>query len=211
MPRRSKQKYPRSGRKNRNNSDFLDITRPRNSVSGTAMQTPNLGPSILLTRRIEGLFDIITNGIAANFGVFNFSLNDLPGSSDFTALFQMYRIESIEIEWRPEYTELTDAALVSNAVNCCLNTAINNIGSTPTSVDDVLQNSNCSSSSITRQHKVRFRPCVLMDNVSPCYCFVSSQSPSTNWWGISYGIQATGIAMTFRSTAVIKLALRAPQ
>lgn len=209
MPRRKNQSNPRS-RKNRN-SNLLDFTRPRDIVPGTSMTTPNLGPSIMLTRRVEGLFDITTTGIAANFGVFNFSLNDLPGYTDFTALFQMYRIEAVEIVWRPEYTELTDAALVSNAVNVCFNTSINIIGSTPTSVDDVLQNSNCSSSSITRQHKVVFRPAVLMDNVSPCYCFVSSQSPSTNWWGVSYGIQATGVPMTFRSTAVFRLALRAPQ
>lgn len=210
MPRKSNQSYPRS-RKNRNQSSLINYTRPRNSVSGTSMTTPNLGPSISLTRRVEGLFDIITNGIVANHGVFNFSLNDLPSSAEFTSLFQMYRIEQVEIVWRPEYTELTDAAPVSNAVNVTLNTAVNLIGSTPTTVDDVLQNSNCSSSSVTRQHSVRFRPCVLMDNISPCYCFVSSQSPSTNWWGLSYGINPTGTAMTFRSTAVFKLALRAPQ
>lgn len=209
MTRKSNQNNPRS-RKNKDSS-LIRYTRPRNSVSGTQMQVPNLGPSIRLTRRCEDLFNIVCDGINPSVGVFNFSLNDLPSSAEFTALFQMYRIDEVEIVWRPEYTELTDAALVSNAVNVSINTAVNLIGAAPATVDDVLQNSNCSSSSITRQHSVRFKPAILMDNTSPCYCFLSSQSPATNWWGLSYGIKPTGIAMTLRSTAVFKLTLRAPQ
>jgi hypothetical protein len=175
------------------------------------MQVPNLGPTVTLSRRVNELFDIVCDGINPSLGSFNFSLNDLPGYTDFTGLFQLYRIDEIQIVWRPEYTELTDAALVSNAVNVCLNTSITLVGNTPASVGDVLQNSNCSSSSITKEHRVRFRPCVIMDTTSPCYCFLSSNSPSTNWWGIQYGVPPTGIAMTLRSTAIYKVSLRGPQ
>lgn len=209
MTRRNNQQNPRN-RKNRN-TELLSINRPRNSVSGTAMTVPNLGPTICLTRRVEEIFDIVCDGINPTVGIFNFSLNDLPSYAEFTALFQMYRLDEIEILWRPEYTELTDAALVSNAVNVNFNTSISVIGASPANVQDVLQNSNCSSTSITRPHSVRFKPALLMDGTSPCYCFVSSQSPSTNWWGVQYGILPTGVAMTFRSTAIYKLSLRAPQ
>lgn len=210
MTRRNNQSNSRK-RKNRNTTELLSINRPRNSVSGTAMTCPNLGPTINLTRRVEDQFNIVCDGINPSVGIINFSLNDLPSFAEFTALFQMYRIDEVEIQWRPEYTELTDAALVSNAVNVCLNTSVSAIGNTPVTVNDVLQNSNCSSTSITQKHNVRLRPAVLMDGTSPCYCFVSSLSPSINWWGVQYGVAPTGVAMTFRSTAVYKLSLRAPQ
>jgi len=150
-------------------------------------------------RTVEGLFDIVTNGIAPNIGVFNFSLNDLPNSSEFTVLFDQYKIEEIEIEWTPEYTELTDAALVSNAVNVFFNTAIDPAGNTPVSVDDVLQYRSLSSTPITKCHKRRFVPAVLMDNIIPASCYIACSSPSTNLWGVVYAIPPTGIAMTFRS------------
>jgi len=209
MTRKNKQLNPRK-RKNRN-TELLSINRPMNSVSGTSMQTPNLGPTICLTRRIEDIFNIICDGINPSVGSINFSLNDLPSFAEFTGLFQLYRIDEVEVRWRPEYTELTDAALVSNAVNVTLNTAISVIGASPASVSDVLQNSNCSTTSITKEHSVRFRPALLMDGSSPCYCFVSTASPSLNWYGIQYGVAPTGVAMTLRSTAVYKLSLRAPQ
>jgi len=209
MTRRNKQTNSRQ-RKNRN-TEMLSVSRPRNSVSGTAMSCPNLGPTIQITRRIEEAFDIDCDGINPSYGVLNFSLNDLPGYAEFTALFQLYRIDEIEIQWRPEYTQLVDSGLASNAVNIAMNTAISVIGNSPANVSDVLQNSNCSSTPINRVHNVRFRPAVLMDGTSPCYCFLSSLSPSTNWWGVQYGINPTGVEMTFRSTAVFKLSLRAPQ
>lgn len=159
------------------------------------------------TRTVEGLFDITTNGIAANFGVFNFSLNDLPNSAEFTVLFDQYKIEQIEIEWTPEYTELTDAALVSNAVNVFLNSAIDPAGNTPTSVDDVLQYRSLHSTSITKPHKRTFVPAVLMDGIIPASCYISCASPSTNLWGVVYGIPPTGVAMTFRSRVKYHLSM----
>lgn len=200
----------RNTRRNRN-SDYINLNRPFNSVGGTQMQTPNIGPTIAVTRRLIEGFDIVCDGINPSVGIFNFSLSDLPSSSEFTSLFQLYRLDEINIKFRPEYTELTDAALVSNAVNVGFNSAVSVIGSTPSSVTDVLQNSNCSTTSITQEHNVRFRPALLMDGTSPCYCFVSTASPSSNWYGLQFGIPATGVAMTFRATVVYRVSLRGPQ
>ena len=180
------------------------------TFGGGPVRAPSFGPSLTLTRRVDGLFDIITNGIAANFGSYNFSLNDLPNSSEFTALFQTYCIEEVSITWRPEYTQLSDAAPVSNAVNTSFNTALNIIGATPTSVDDVLQYSRCSTTQINVPHTMKFRPVLLMDNTMPCFCAVTTLSPSLNWWGVSYAVPATGTPMTFRSTAVFKIRLAGP-
>ena len=108
---------------------------------------------IKFERTVEGLFDIANTGLAPSVGVFNFSLNDLPNYTEFTALFDLYKIERIEIEWTPEYTELTDASLASNAVNVYFNTAIDPAGNTPAAVDDVLQYRTLHSTMITKRHK----------------------------------------------------------
>jgi len=210
MPRNNKQRNPRSrGRQSRNNSQ-IDYTRPSNIVGGSSMTTPVLGPTIHIARRLEERFDLSTDGINPTIGVFNFSLDDLPNFQEFTNLFQYYMIEEIQAVWRPEYTELTDAALVSNAVNTSLTTAISYNGVTPSSVSDVLENANASTTSITKEHHVRFKPAMLMNKITPCYCFIISQSPSEDYWGIQYAIPPTGVPMRFSSTIIYKIALRAP-
>lgn len=139
--------------------------------------------------------------------MFNFSLNDLPSYTEFTSLFDLYKIELIEIEWTPEYTELTDASLASNAVNVYFNTAIDPVGNTPASVDDVLQYRSLHSTMITKRHKRTFVPAYLMDGIVPSSCYISSTSPSSNLWGVVYGIPPTGVAMTFRSRVKFHLSM----
>ena len=166
------------------------------------MTQPRLKPVVTFTRKVEKTFDIACNGIAANVGSFYFTLDMLPDYTDFTNLFQSYRIKKVKIEWKPEYTELTDAALVSNAVNVNFNTAINtssNLG--PSAVSDVTQYESCKSTGITKQHSRTLTPAILMNSAMPCSCYVTSDAPSEKHFSIWYGIPATGVTMTFRSVA----------
>ena len=173
----------------------------------TNIRNPIVVSPVKFQRTVEGAFDITTTGLVANVGVFNFSLNDLPNYSEFTSLFDLYKIERIEIEWTPEYTELTDASLASNAVNVYFNTAIDPAGNTPTTVDDVLQYRSLHSTMITKRHKRDFVPAILMDGIIPASCYISCASPSSNLYGIVYGIPVTGVAMTFRSRAKFYLSM----
>lgn len=189
--------YNKSGAKRR-------VTRNKSppNIGNPTQSTP-----IKIQRTVEGLFDINNTGLSPTVGVFNFSLNDLPNYAEFTALFDLYKIELIEIEWTPEYTELTDASLASNAVNVYFNSAIDPAGNTPSAVDDVLQYRSLHSTMITKRHKRTFVPSYLMDGIVPASCYISSASPSSNLWGIVYGIPATGVAMTFRSRVKYHLSL----
>lgn len=172
------------------------------SQRSPTISQPLYKPVVTFKRTVQSGFDIVCDGINPSIGIFNFSLNDLPNSTEFSTLFQMYKIQKVALIWRPEYTELTDAALVSNAVNVNFNSAFDPNGNTPTSVNDVLQFENCKSTGITKEHKRNLMPYLFMDGTSPAHCFVSTNSTSTNFWGLSFGIPATGIAMTFRCTAV---------
>ena len=171
------------------------------------MLSPTQVTPIKFQRTVEGLFDIICDGINPSLGTFNFSLNDLPNYTEFTTLFDLYKIELIEIEWYPEYTVLSDGGVTSPAVNVQLNTAIDPAGNSVVTVNDVLQYRTLHATGISKPHKRVFVPAYLMDGIAPCACYISTASPSTNLWGVVYGVSPTGTAMTFRSRAKFHVSL----
>ena len=139
------------------------------------------------------------DGINPSVGSFNFSLNDLPNYAEFTALFDQYRIDKIELLLYPEYTVLSDGGISSSAVNVQVNTAVDPCGFTVTTVDDILQFKTLKSTGITQRHERSFCPKYLLDGIIPVSMLMSTSSPSINHYGIAYGIPPTGTAMTFRS------------
>jgi hypothetical protein len=164
------------------------------------MTCPVYRPIYKFNRTIEELYDITTDGVNPALGGFFFSLDILPDYTDFTNLFDLYRIAKIEIEWLPEYTELTDAALISNAVNVRLNTVIDLSNSTaPATVGEILQFQQLKSTSITKPHARSWMPTFLMGGLTPCRCWLPSASPSQAHLGIKYALTPTGVAMVFRS------------
>lgn len=153
-------------------------------------------------KRVEenSSYDIITNGIADTLVGFSFNLNDVGTVSDFTNLFDVYNIEKVVIKWTPEYTELTDAAPVSNAVNVYFNSAIDLTDNTaPSNVTEVLNYSTVRSTGITKEHSRSLKPCALMSTGMPCNCWLTCASPTIPHYGMKIAIPATGVAMTFRA------------
>lgn len=165
------------------------------------MKSPVYRPLYKFTRTVEGVFDVTTDGINPALVGQTYRLNQLPNSTDFTNLFDMFRIAKIEVEWYPEYTELTDAAPLSNAVNVRFNSAIDPTdGSAPSSVNDLLEYSTLKSTGVTKVHKLSFVPSILMSG-TPCSCMVPSSAPATPHYAVKIAVQPTGVAMVFRSRA----------
>lgn len=182
-------------------------TNARNNQGGPGRATasgmiqPRLKPVANFSRTVQERFDISTDGINPTLGSFVFSLDSLPDYQDFTNLFQSYRVTRIKCNWKPEYTELTDAALVSNAVNVNFNTAVDQTNSSsPATVQEIIQYQSCKSTGITKQHQRSFIPTMLMGGVTPCECYISSTNPSERLYCIKYAIPPSGVAMVFRST-----------
>jgi len=169
-------------------------------MGGQVMTCPVYRPVYKFTRVVEERFDINTDGINPSLSAFVFTLDSLPAYTDFTRLFDMYRIKKIEIDWVPEYTELTDAALISNAANVRFNSTIDlTDASAPASVDEVLQYQQLLSSGITKPHKRVWNPTFLMSGIIPCSCWLPTSAPSERHYGLKVAIPPTGVAMTFRS------------
>lgn len=172
-----------------------------------AMYQPLARPIVSVKRSCENTYNIVCDGINPSIGNINFSLNDLPNSAEFTSLFQMYKIANVKLTWRPEYTVLSDASALSNSVNVGLTTAYDPNGNSVASVDDVLQLSSAKTTSISKEHRRTVKPLIFMGAVSPCSCFVSTNSSSTNWYSLSFAVPPTGVAMTFRSSAIFTIQL----
>lgn len=173
------------------------------------VKQPTLYPRIVVTRLIQsGTYDQINNGITATLAVINFSLNDVPGYTELTAMYQTYCIEQVELWFRPEYTELTDASALSNSVNVDFYSAIDLVDSSaPVNVDAVCEYQSCAHTSITKDHYRKIRPNYLIDGIAPACGLISTASPSTNWYGLKVAIPPCGVAMTFRAVAKFKIAL----
>lgn len=210
MPRRrnnnQRRGTPRGGR---GQARYTNL--PQRAPSGmnhTMISQPGTYPLVCVTRLVEGLFNVITDGINPALYAFQFSLQDVPGNAEMTAMFQTFCIEQVEIWWRPEYTVLSDAAAVSNSVNVEFNSAIDVVNSSaPATVDAVLEYQTCAHTSIVSSHYRKLRPAISVDSVIPMCAMVASSQVSANWLGIKVGVPATGIAMTFRSTCKFKIVL----
>lgn len=178
-----------------------DKTPKPNNQESVVLRCPIYKPVYKFNRVIESSdYNISCDGINSSLGAIIFSLDALPSYTDFTNLFDMYRIGRISIQYNPEYTELTDAALVSNAVNVFFNSVIDlNDPSTPTTVDEILQYQQLSSTRITKQHKRSWCPTILMGGLTPCSCFLPTVNPSEQHLCFKYAIPPTGVAMVFRA------------
>ena len=196
------------------NNEKLNKSRPRRRNKRSAQRASAIVQPVFrkihtVKRVIEETFDISTDGINPELVAFMFRLVDLPGYTDLTNLFDMYRIDKISIRFTPEYTELTDAALVSNAVNVYFNSVIDLTDSdAPTSVSELLQYESLVSTGITKEHSRSWVPTYLtVKGGIPYRSYVPTSDVSINHMGLKVAIPPTGVAMTFRARVTMEVSL----
>jgi hypothetical protein len=205
---RNRNRGRRGGRRPTNRTQHLPMSAPSAQGPRNNVTNPSTYPRICVARTAEGLFDVNNDGINPSLLAFNFSLNDLPGYTEMTAMFQSYCIEQVEIWFRPEYTVLSDASALSSAINVEFNSAIDLVdGTAPPTVDALLEYQTLAHTSITTTHYRKIRPAYLLDGISPSCTQISCASPATNWFGLKVAIKPCGTAMVFRSTVKYKVAL----
>ena len=176
---------------------------PRNSLA-----QPTLYPRVAVARFVEASYDVQNDGINPTLDNLEFALVDVPGYTEFTAMFQTYCIEQIEIWFRPEYTVLSDASSLSNSKNVDFFTAIDSVSATaPASVAAVTEFQSAAHTSITQTHYRKFKPAYLVDGIAPACGLLSTASPSTKWYGLKVAVPPCGVAMTFRTVVKFKIAL----
>ena len=150
-------------------------------------------------RYTSGLGTFIANNILASYGGYNFSLNDLPNVTEFTSLFDMYKINAIKISFIPQMTENISATSANNPyANTRFFSAIDyNDSSTPTTIDELRQYSTCKYTPILKTHtRMIYKPKILDSSSYSVSPWMSTASPSANYFGLKVGVEPTQSTVT---------------
>lgn len=159
------------------------------------------GQRIFPYTRYTGRYGIISiSNISNTFFAFNFSLNDLPNYTEFTALYDMYKINAVKINFIPQQTQSISIGAINNAAgNARFFSAIDyNDGSVPGSIDELREYKTCKYTPIFKQHsRMIYKPKILdrggAYSVTP---WISTLSPDQDYFGLKVGIEAMGSSTT---------------
>jgi len=208
--------YRKSSRAGRRVGRRRNFKRRYTRRSAKQMVKPKFGgvlkqPVHYYTRFQDG-GTITASGASATFGVIYFELAALPNYAEFTALYDFYRINAVQVRFIP-VSNITQPTTSANYVATFYDNRIftvmdYNDRSPPTTLDQLRQYSNCKQGTNNRVHK-RFiypKPLVTMDEDSGSggsygiaqvqkIPWVSTQSNQCEWYGIKYGIEHASTAL----------------
>lgn len=163
-------------------------------------------------RYTGGLGFVTTTGLAETFIAYNFSLADVPNSAEFTALYDMYKINGIQITFIPQMTQNISVGTVNNVfASLRFFSAIDYNDSTAvSSIDAIREYQTCKYTSVLRTHKRYIPKPKMLDgsNSTSLVNWVATSSPATNYYGLKIAIETTGNPMTFAVEAKYYLSFK---
>lgn len=138
-----------------------------------------------------------------------FSLNQLPNYSEFTNLFDKYRIHAIKLTFYPRYSGndlnpvVTPYPIIPKIYSIIDYDDSNNLGS----INEALEHPHCKIRLMTKQFSIYLKPRVLSEvyrsAISTSYsskkCYVDMAQPDTPHYGVKMILDSTG------STAVVTM------
>lgn len=135
-----------------------------------------------LTATQTGSLVILPQGISA---AYVFKLSDLPNNSEFTTLFDQYKLRMVSVHFRPLVNQLVTAQPNTGTTDatgyCPLHTVIDyDDNSAPTSLSTVLQYQNLRTTNPNRPHKRIVRPKVLREVYQSSV--TTAYQPSASGW-----------------------------
>lgn len=165
---------------------------------------PPRDPVFAVTRMLDN--GILTSSTVADiFPAYNYALQYLTSYSEFTALFDQYRIVRVETTFMPTITEIS---ALGTFVNSYLLTAIDyDDSNTYTTVNDALQVATASITPLTKQVVRGFTPRCAIAAYSgtftsyaqaPTMQWVDCASPGVQHYGLKTAIPLTGSTQTWR-------------
>lgn len=161
----------------------------------------------------------ITQNAIIEYGVMNFRLDQLPNSSEFTNLFEQFKITSIKLRFQPSFNDSTAGAAAASRLSVFhLAKDHDDIGF-PTSVDQLYQYDSYRQFRCDRPWTIVLRPKVLplvygtalvnSYGVS-ANTWVSCDNPATPHYGIKYAMDlgAVNSAITVKVFARFTVKLK---
>nr|WPR18779.1 MAG: capsid protein [Chemarfal virus 102] len=148
---------------------------------------------------------------ADSFASINFRINQLPQFTEFTQLYDQYKINGVKLEIIPQYDSANVGAIGTNQIS--QNYLINDYDDVlvPTTMDTLMQNQTVKRCPSTAVMKHYIKPCIAMQvfntGITSTYAarrgFVDCNSADTEHYGVKLGFtsnplaQRYGLRMTF--------------
>lgn len=155
------------------------------------------GQRVFLYKRFASLGTIAADSALDQFSSYDFQLNDLPGFTEFTSLYDAYKINAIKIRFIPSQTVSNSLSTISNAQNTRFISIIDyNDNTPPTSLNDMRQYHTCKVTNAFKTHtRYIYKPKYQL-GASQSRLWLNTTTPSTPWHGLKVGIEAMGSTVT---------------
>lgn len=170
------------------------------------------GPRIYRFKRSHNYGTGATVAVTPTLVAQNYSLNDLPNYTEFTALFDFYKITGIRIRFLPYQTESNSTGTVNNAANVPIFHVVDTSDATaPTTVEELCEYQDHKISNLYTGFDVYFKPKFSDATSATRDGWVATTNPSLNYNGFKYAIPPTTNAMTFYIVVTFYMAFKDPK
>lgn len=174
------------------------------------------GQKLYLFKRYTGALGPITiSNISPTLLAFNFSLSDVPDVTDFTKLYDMYKLNCVKISFIPQMdTNVSLGSLNNPVASARFFSAIDyNDGTAPLNVDELRQYSTCKMTPILRKHKrVIYKPKILDTSGYSTSPWMSTSYNTADYYGLKVAIEpmlsTTTTSMTYSVECVYYMSFK---
>lgn len=155
-------------------------------------RTNKRGQKLYLFKRHVAMDNISVTNISPFLGAFVFSLDMVPDYSEFTSLYDYYKINGIKIMFLPKQTQSVSIGSVNNADASSRFFSVLDFNDVtpPATIDDLRQYQSCRMTPVLRIHKRYFKPRVQDSSgtYSPGNPWIDTSSPSKFYYGLKVGV-----------------------
>lgn len=166
--------------------------------------------------RFCDLGTITSTSASTTYGASSFNLSQVPGYTDFTALYDFYKIKAIKLSFVP-WSNVTNGNSGTEHFQRIFTVIDYNDVGIPTAVTDLQQYKSCKWSPNNRIHKRYFKPKTIIDSYNELALVLDKQPwvPTTNttnsYYGIKWAIESQiNLTTLYKIEAKFYLAFKSP-
>ena len=147
------------------------VTKPRSTrrnpgryrlPNSLTVSSAPVGSSVYTTTRRLPLGEILGDGSGSFQNATNYSitLNQLPNASDFTNLFDQYRIDRVTVHFYPRASTVSDTSGLTNPSGVMLLTAAVDLdgAAAPPTLNELLEYGSCQQHMLNQHRSITFQP-----------------------------------------------------
>lgn len=170
---------------------------PSRKVQKTAPKTviyKQPSTNVRLVKRHSNFGNIAVNPITGAQGALVFTLSQVPGFAELTAMYDRYKVNAVEVTFYPKVNGIHTVGLADTPEPARLLTCIDYTDSAPpANADEVREYESCECTVIYEKH-TRYVPYPkVVDSVSSTRStYISTASPSERLYGLKFAVEPTG-------------------